>query len=176
MQAAVQEREPTTAHERVVDMYERRYNDTTTLAAEMLDGSMQTTFEYTFDGKELYAQDGSPLGKIFEDALDEAYVLAAEDPRLECEIRRRGANCELGEYFDMVQMAQGLGPNTMITISDAPAELLEWGEDLLGYSYDRMKTMQRIICRLPNGNIRVTSQSLDKSDRDALESIYAYFG
>ncbi len=178
MHSPVQEREPATAHERVVNLYEQRYHDTTTLAAEMLDGSMQTTFEYTFDDKEeeLYSQEGCALGEVFKKAEAQAYELAADDPRLECEIRRRGPNCELGEYFDMIQLAKGLGPNTIVTVSDAPAELLEWGEDLLGYSHERMKTMLRVISRLPNGNIRVTSQSLDLSDRDALESIYTYLG
>lgn len=175
MSASVQEQAPSiTAQERVIDMYERRYNDATTLAAEMLDGSMQTPFEYELDGEELYAQDGSAMGNIFEKAEDDAYVIAAADPRLTCEIRRRGL--EKGEYHEMIDMAKGHGPNTMIVVSDTPWELDEWGEDVGGYNFTRRQTMLRVISRLPGGNIRVISQTLDKSDRDGLESIYAYFG
>lgn len=165
-----------TPETRVINEYERRYNDVTTLAAEMLDGSMQTSFEYEFDGQELYASDGSSIGEIFETAQADAYKIAKKDPRLACEIRRRGEDCELGEYKDMKAMASGQGPNTMIVTSDAPAELDEWGEDVGGYNFKRKQTMLRVITRLPNGNIQVTSQTLDRSDREGLEKIHEFFG
>lgn len=158
---------------RAVDRYERHYNDITTLAAEMLDGRMQTTFEYSFDGEELYASDNSALGEIFETAQKESYGIAANDPRLTCEIRRRGY--ELDEYYEMVAMAKGDGPNTMVVVSDPPKELDEWGEDVGGYNFKRRTTMLRVITRLPSGKLSVTSQSLDRSDRDGLENIYRFF-
>jgi hypothetical protein len=40
----------------------RRYYDTVTWLAEVLPGSMRTPFEYTFDGNELYANDGAGHG------------------------------------------------------------------------------------------------------------------
>lgn len=168
------EQAPASPEQRIVDLYERRYNDATTLAAEILDGSMRTSFDFEFDGKDLVAQDGSSLGEVFEKAEEEAYVIAQKDPRLSCEIRRRKA--EKDEYLAMIDMAKGLGPNTMIVTSEIPAEANEWGEDVGGYNVTRKQAMLRTIHRLPDGRIRVVSQSLDRSDREGLERIHSFFG
>lgn len=148
---------------------ERLYHDTTTWLAEVLDGSMRTSFEYTFDGKELYAEDGSNLKEIFTGAIENA----PDNPNLAFERRRR--EIELEEYEDMVEMA-ATGSNTMVVVSDFPRELNEQIEDVGGYNVERKQTMLRVIVRQEDGTISVTSQSLDKSDRQSQESIYRFFG
>jgi hypothetical protein len=156
------------------DSHERLYYDTATWAAEVLDGNMRTSFEYNFDGSELYASDGSPLRPIFEDAIDDAERLAEQNPNLAFEKGRR--LIELDEYEEMLDMAAGHGPNTMVVVSEYPGELNDAEEDAGGYNHRRKQTMLRVISRTEEGKIRITSQSLDKSDRDGLEAIYAFFG
>jgi hypothetical protein len=171
MQRETLEYEPT---QQPFDQKERLYYDTATWGAELLDGSMRTTFEYSFDGDELYASDGSSMRAVFEDAVEDADELAESNPNLSFEKRRR--LIELDEYEEMVAMAAGEGPNTMVVISEYPSELTGSKEDAGGYNHQRMQTMMRIISRTDEGKIRITSQSLDKSDRDGLEAIYGFLG
>ncbi len=146
----------------------RRYNDTVTWLAEVLPGSMRTPFEYTFDGRELYAEDGSALRKIFDDSIEQARYLPAYEQR-----RRR---IEKEEYQDMLAMMRGDLPNTMVVISDFPPELMQATQDVGGYNTARKQTMLRVLVRTPQGTLKMYSQSLDGSNRQALEAVYAYFG
>jgi len=154
--------------------YQRKFDDVTTWAAEMLDGNMRTPFEFTFDGQELYGRDGLPLGKVFKDAIVDARRKAEIDPSKSFLVRM--AEADWGEYQDMKAMARGEAPNTMVVESDSPFELKDATEDIEGINVKRRQTMQRVICRLPNGNISMVSQSLEGSDRDGLEAIYDYLG
>ncbi len=151
------------------DLIERARNDAETWLAEVLDGSMRTPFEYDFDGRELHAQDGGALGRIFEDALVDARRLRVEDPQLEFEGRRR--SLELDEYHEMLAMARGELPNTMVVVSDFPPELMHATHDVGGYNTTRKQTMLRVIT-YDNGRLRMYSQSLDGSNRQALEQLY----
>lgn len=152
----------------------RAYHDASTWLAETLDGRMRTSFEYGFDGHELYASDGGALGPIFEEALADAKELAKRNTTLGFEKRRR--EIELAEYRDMLKMASGDLPNTMITVSDFPPELMNSTKDVGGYNANRKQTMLRVITRRADGSLRMQSQSLDGSNRQALEAIYASFG
>lgn len=156
------------------DARERAYNDVTTWAAEVLDGSMRTSFEYGLNDVELYASDGGNLREVFDNAIIDAYESAATDPRLKFEISRRIE--ERKELDDMTEMASGLGSNTMVVVSDRPHALDHVHEDIGGYNGSRRQAMLRVITRTDEGKIRITSQSLDKSDRAGLEAIYSYFG
>lgn len=166
--AVVKEREAVFSRE------QRFYNDTTTWLAEVLPGNMRTEFEYRFDGHELYAQDGGKLGPIFKTAIEDAEVLADKNPNLLFELRRRVI--ELEEYDDMLKMAEGRLPNTMIVVSDFPAELMDANEDVGGYNTNRKQAMLRVISLGSSGSIKICSQSLDRSDRQALEAIYESLG
>lgn len=148
----------------------RRYNDATTWFAEMLDGQMRTPFEYNFDGQELYASDNSALKPIFETALQEAKQLPNE---LSFEQRRR--QLELAEYDNMISMARDELPNTMVVVSDFPSELRDAQKDVGGYNVTRQQTMLRVITKTGN-KLNMYSQTLDKSDRVGLESIYNCLG
>jgi hypothetical protein len=151
----------------------RHKNDAETWLAEVLDGSMRTPFEYTFDGHELYAADGSPMGKVFKDAEVEGVRIAQKDPRLSFEPRRRKLESE--EYQCMLAMARGELPNTMIILSDFPAELMNEKKSVGGYNVDRKQTMLRVITW--NGHtLAMQSQTLDQSNRQASEAIYQDFG
>ncbi len=163
------EKEPQIA--RGYDRELRLHNDMTTWLAETLDGSMRTQFDYWFDGKELYAEDSSGLKEVFEDALDEAKNLPDD---LSFEVRRR--NYELEEYADMLEMAKGNLPNTMIVISDFPHELMHYTKDVGGYNVTRKQTMLRVITKTKDGQIKMVSQSLDGSNRQALDGLYDYLG
>lgn len=142
----------------------RRFNDTVTWLAEVLPGHMRTPFEYSFDGRELYADDGSELKPIFEEAITKAKFLP------DFEQRRR--HIELDEYNDMIRIMKGELPNTMVVVSDFPPELMDSAEDMGGYNVSRKTTMLRVITRTPAGTLKMYSQSLDQSNRRALESIY----
>ncbi len=143
----------------------RRYNDTVTWLAEVLPGSMRTPFEYTFDGHELYASDGSALEKIFDDSIEQARSLP------HYELRRR--LIEKQEYQEMIAMMRGDRPNTIVVVSDFPPELMSADRDVGGYNVERRQTMLRVLAKTPDGRLRMYSQSLDGSDRQALEAIYA---
>lgn len=153
---------------------QRFFDDTTTWLAEALDGTMRTSFEYTFVGEELYAHDGSALSPIFLSAVSEAEQLTCTSPNIAFELRRR--RHELDEYNEMCAMALGELPNTMVVISDFPAELMDSPVDVGGYNAQRKQTMLRVITRNPDGKVQVVSQSLDRSDRVALEKLYDALG
>lgn len=156
------------------DRYLREYNDATTWLAETLDGSMRTPFEFEFDGHEdFHAADGGSMRKVFEDSLVRAQRLASERPELSFELRR--TRHEWDERSDMVAMARGEAPNTMVVVSDFPAELKHATKDVGGYNVTRQQTMLRVLT-WQNGKLKMYSQSLDKSDRTGLEAIYAQFG
>jgi hypothetical protein len=146
----------------------RRYYDTVTWLAEVLPGSMRTPFEYQYYEGELYANDGGKLGKIFDDAIEQARQLPAY------ELRRR--LIEKQEYQDMLAMMEGDRPNTMVVVSDFPPELLTAGSDTGGYNTVRKQTMLRVLTRTAEGTLMLHSQSLDGSNRQALEGIYEYIG
>ncbi len=152
----------------VYNAEQRLYDDVTTWLAETVRGSMQSEFAYNFDSQELRARDGSSVKEIFEDAVEAADELPAN---LYFEARRRRE--ELREYEDMIAMAKGELPNTMVVVSDFPAELMASAEDIGGYNVSRKQTMLRVITRRDD-QIYVQSQSLDSSDREALEGIYDY--
>ncbi len=150
---------------------QRLYDDTTTWLAEVLDGSMRTPFEYRFDGRELYARDGSSLRPIFDNAIETARTFGSDKT---FELRRRLIEAE--EYTAMIQMGHGESPNTMVVVSDFPPELMSAKKDTDGYNVRRKQTMLRVITRRADGTLLMRSQSLDMSDRTALEALYAALG
>lgn len=152
----------------------RQYDDVSTWLSEVLKGRMQTTFEYTFDGKELYSHEGLPITPVFEDAISDAEKAAQSDSFLEFEVRRR--KIERTELEDIFAMARGNAPDTMVVVSDFVPELMDAREDVGGYNVSRKQTMLRIISRTPDGTIKMVSQSLEGSHRTALEAIYAHLG
>lgn len=156
------------------DTRTRHWNDTVTWLAETLHGSMRTNFDYHFDGQELYAEDGGAMGEVFNEAIIAAQEIAQRNPSLLFELRRRLT--EADEYQDMLAMMKGELPNTMITVSDFPPELVGAKADVGGYNVTRKQTMLRIISHQPDGTLRMTSQSLDGSNRQALEAIYHRLG
>ena len=155
------------------DTYLRDYNDTTTLFAEVLNGAMRTPFEYSYHSGELYASDGDAMGPIFQKSLDQAEEIAMRTPKLAFEQRRR--RHEQAEYRDMLAMAKGELPNTMIVVSDFPSELKNAREDAGGYNVTRQQTMLRVIY-WQDGTMHMVSQTLDGSNRTALEALYEYHG
>ena len=152
----------------------RHHNDTVTWLAEALHGSMRTSFDYQFDGQELYAEDGGAMGEVFDQSISSAVEIVKLNPNLFFELRRRIA--EKGEYEDMIAMAKGKLLNTMVVVSDFPEELMTANENVGGYNSSRKQTMLRVISRQSNGDIRMVTQSLDGSNREALEAIYSKLG
>lgn len=152
---------------------ELRY-DLTTQFAEVVNGNMRTDFELFFDNQDLIGEDGRAMGEVSRIGIEDAKKIAKESPKLKFEVRRRG--CEEDERGELIEMCQGERPNTMVVVSDFPAELMEEKEDIGGYNVRRKQTMLRVLIRKPNGNIHMYSQSLDGSNRQALEAIYNHFG
>src|SRR5690606_2830443 len=129
--------------------------------------------EYTFDGRELYAADGGELAPIFTNAIEQAEAIARHKPNLAFELRRR--QIELDEYTAMLAMARGERSNSMVVVADFPPELMDAGEDVGGYNIKRRQTMLRVIYR-EGGGLKIFSQSLDYSERTALEDVYRALG
>lgn len=153
------------------DQKERLYHDTTTWLAEALKGYMNNAFNYNFDGQELFSSDGTQIGAIFEEALIDAGKLPTE---LSFEKRRR--QHELDEYHEMLEMMKGADYNTMVVVSDFPPELMEAKQDIGGYNVQRKQTMLRILTKNTEGTLTMRSQTLDGSNRQALEAIYSSLG
>jgi hypothetical protein len=167
------ERLATVQAERALDHEFRARNDAETWLAETLEGSMRTPFEYRSDGKELYAEDGGALGPLFADSLQDAAEIVAQNPALHFEYRRR--RIEQQEYEDMLRMTRSELPNTMVVVSDFPQELMDSAQDVGGYNVTRKQTMLRVLT-WQHGRLRMQTQSLDMSDRAALERLYTYLG
>jgi hypothetical protein len=146
--------------------------DFVTWAAEALHGSMRTPTEYVLDyeNQEIIAEDGSRLGKIFQDSINYAEQMVQTQPQLAFELRRR--KIEFEEYSEMVQMMNGLLPDTMIVVSDFPPELMSYPKDVGGYNVNRKQTFLRVIHRRNDGTMQMFSQTLDGSNRKALEAVY----
>ena len=156
-----------------IDRQRAAYDDASTWFAEALPGSLRTNFEFAFDGHELYGRDGRPMAPIFRKAVAQAEAVAEQRPNLVFELRRRQLESE--EYSEMLAVARADAPNTMVVVSDFPAELQDVEQDIGGYNVSRQQTMLRVISRQPDGRLNMTTQSLDQSDRPALEAIYGYF-
>jgi hypothetical protein len=149
--------------------------DATTQLAEMVDGSMRTTFELEFNGKDdLIGPDGRGLNEVSLKAVEDAEVKARQNPNLAFEVPRR--RLEREEILLAIEMAKGNGPNTMMIESDYPFALAGATEDIGGYNSRRQQAMFRGLMRRPNGNLRLVSQSLDGSNRQGLNAIQRKFG
>lgn len=148
--------------------------DLQTYFAELVNGSMRTDFEMHFDGRDLVSEDGRGLDETTKDGQLEARKQTKGAPDLWFEVRRRGLERE--EFHEAIEMARGDRPNTIIAVSDFPQELANAKEDVGGYNVTRKQTMLRILTRQPDGNVHMYSQSLDGSNRQALEAIYGHFG
>ncbi len=152
---------------------QQRY-DLQTYFAELVNGSMRTDFEMYFDGSDLVSEDGRSLDETTKDGQVEARRIAKDTPDLWFEVRRR--DIERDEFKEAMEMARGERPNTIIAVSDFPQELIDAKQDVGGYNVTRKQTMLRVLTRQPDGNVRMYSQSLDGSNRQALEAIYERFG
>lgn len=150
---------------------QRLYDDATTWLAEALDGTMRTSFELSFDGEDLYSQDGGSMGEVFNNSL-----LVAEYLPVNSGFEWRRRQQELAEYQEMLEMMRSTSFNTMVVISDFPSELKGQNEDIGGYNCKRKQTMLRVISKNSKDKLTLTTQTLDGSNRQALEAIYAHFG
>jgi hypothetical protein len=149
--------------------------------AELLYGGMRTSFDFTYEGQEIIAEDGSSMDEIFDESIAVAKQMTIGEPSLLFELRRR--IIERGELEDMKLMAEGSlltnegeKANTIIVLSDFPEELMDAKEDLGGYNVSRKQTMMRIIHEKDDGTISVITRSLDGSNRQALEEVGALVG
>ena len=156
--------------EGLVDRY-----DALTQFAELVDGSMRTVFELQFDGADLYGPDGRSLSATCEKALQAARAEAKHNPGLWFEVGRR--SIELDEIRQLIAMAKGNGSNTMVVTSDFPETLKHEKEDVGGYNVTRQQAMARIVTLHPKtGRILLQSQTLDGSNRVALDAVHADLG
>jgi hypothetical protein len=169
---------PINQNDQELDQSLRYADDTETWMAEMLYGSMRTSFDFNYDygGSVLRSKDGGSMDDVFDDAIENAQLIVHRNPSLLFELRRR--LIERGELDDMQAMAKGElynedgeQVNTIVVISDFPPELMEATEDVGGYNAGRKQAMLRVITRESSGEVRVVTQSLDGSNREALEAV-----
>jgi hypothetical protein len=155
----------------------QEWDDVTTQFAELVDGSMRTEFKFGLspDGTELIGPDGRGMRETSGNFLEKAREDAEENPNLGWNLRRTEIEDE--ETAEAVDMANGNGPNTMIVLSDFPAELQGAEEDFGGYNITRKQTMARFYRRNDaDGTIHMVTRTLDGSSRQALEAIYEELG
>lgn len=156
----------------------RRFNDTATWLAEVLDGAMVTPVEYKLQDDILYTEDGEQAEKMFDNS-----VQAAKKLPLHLAFEYRRSLIEKSEFDDMLKLAKGelVHPqtgeivNTIVVESDFPPELMSITKDVGGYNARRKSTMQRVITKTPSG-VKIITTTLDGSDRSALEDIYSACG
>lgn len=161
--------------------YELRHRtDTETWLAEVLNGSMHTSFEFSNDGEQLYGEDGGALREVFDNAIQTAQIIVSQNPSLAFELRRR--LIERDELEDIEKMIkseliddEGNTVNTIVVTSDYPEDLIGSGEDVGGYNDKRRQAMLRIITFSGN-TVRITTQSLDGSNRKGLEAVRKALG
>ncbi len=166
---------PPRAKEHLIDEIACRYYDTATKAAEALDGVMHSEFPLGYDGNDIYSRkDGTRYGVMMQNSLIAAEEMVRENPDVEYELRRRRLEAE--ELPIMLDMMDGHGQNTVVVVSDFPPELMNATHDVGGYNASRKQTMLRIIARNEAGELTLITQTLDRSDRRALEAIYETFG
>ncbi len=155
---------------RHLDKQTRLFNDTATWLAETLQGSMRTSFDFSYKNGDIYSEDFGSMKKVFSDSLKSAEVLPAN---LGFEWRRR--NYEMAEFYEMQMLMENNDLNTIVVISDYPPELMNSNESVGGYNGTRKQTMLRVISKTADNKLNITTQSLDLSDRQGLEAIYNYF-
>ena len=125
-----------TRHEQLIDEIARRYYDTTTEAAEVLDGVMRTEIPLGYDGYDVYScKDGTRFGEMSRNSLEAAYEVACKHSNLSFEVDRRRLEAE--EIEILQAMARGETPNTMVVISDFPEQLMDCQDDVGGYNVTR---------------------------------------
>lgn len=149
----------------------RLRNNTETWLAEALDGSMVTSFEYSYYGSDFITEDGQSVTEMFDDSVEDAKKLPVN---LAFECRRRPIERE--ELDDMKLMMESDEFNTLVVESDFPPELMHEVEDVGGYNVNRKPTMLRVISKIGTNRIRIVSKTLDRSDRMALEAIQTHLG
>ncbi len=150
--------------------YERQRNDVETWLAEMLDGPLYRPDEFDFSEGDIISSDGRPMRKVYEQALLHTELRANRDPRFKEELER--TRYEHLEYLNILAMARGDGPNTLVTIWEIPEYVLANGADIGGYRFKKRRAMMRVTTRLTSGKIRIETQSLDGGLRAGFESIY----
>lgn len=184
-QRRVQERRLREA-EREVDFERARreqlagiYEDETSWLAETLNGEMRSSYRFELLEGELYARekaiDGGEtlrhLKTMYLEGAECAKIRAASDPRVSFEIERERHHLE--ELTLMEEMAAGRAPNTAIIISPFPEELSgEQEDDIQGYKPKLRRSMVRLITFSSSGDVTVTSQSLDHTDRATIEAVF----
>lgn len=156
-----------------IEGLQARY-DAVTEFAELVDGQMYTDLELTYDGEDLYGPDGRSLTDSAVKGLEKAKEAAAKNPNLGFEVERRGTELEeIEEAKDMVKdYLNGTSQeNTLVITSDYPLALQSAGAKAPGYNDERQQAMDRIIAIGPDGKITLHSQTLDASNRQALEAM-----
>jgi hypothetical protein len=158
-------------------------NELTDLSERFTDLPVENTFEYAFVEGNLYSTmtdaNGqsvlTPLRPVFENGLVQARQDAEHNVRRGFIAER--ARLELEELQIIEALAQGKHPDVqaLIVISPHPEDELLDGLDNIGFNRDRKLTMVRIAVPTAEG-VKITSMSLDQSDRQALRDCAAILG
>lgn len=154
--------------------YEALRQDETTWAGETLDAPLHKPLEYAYQNGELYSSQAQPMSKIFEGSVSYYDDLRRQESRAEFQYRR--SLVEQEEFKDMVRMAEGKLPNTMVVFSTYPDEMEGETEDYLGYQTRRKLGFIRVISRNDNGNISMRTHSFDGHFKPGIESMFQYVG
>jgi hypothetical protein len=113
------------------------------------------------------------MAEAYLTGIEDAKIIAQKNPNLRFELPRRVYEAE--EPQDLVRMKNGELPNTMLVLSDFPSALMDAKSDVGGYNVTRKQAMLRLFHLKPDGTFKMVSRTLDLSDRDGLEAIYADF-
>lgn len=148
--------------------------DAITEIAEGVDGQMRAPIEVTSDGSDFYGPDGRSMTETADNGLSAARREAEVNPNLKFEVPRRQ---EERKEIDVVKDAFATGKaNTVFITTDFPHALEGASEDIGGYKVHRKLALNRVWMKDSSGKIMLVSQTLDGSNRQALEAIHTYLG
>lgn len=133
----------------------------------------KTTFEFTLEDGDLVNDLGQRLGPVLQDGLTEARRVASDNSHWELELQRREIEWE--EYQEILALTFR-GEGAMVSFWPIPDALVNGSAELPGYQKDRRTMKRRVVVAKGNGRVAIRYGSLDGSDYQATQAMYAAFG
>lgn len=158
----------------------RLYNEELTTIAEAIDSHyLESTFIYDFDGRQAVLPDGTALSEMYETGVETVEAMARTWPVYGLELSRRRAEAANQKLIDAMLRGE-LEANTVIELSPYPDEAepscqASVLEDM-GYKPDLRRGMIRIVQRLEDGRMSLTTCSLDNSSLSLFQTLQAELG
>ena len=158
----------------------RLYNEELTTIAEAIDSHyLESTFIYDFDGRRAVLPDGTSLSEMYKNGVQTVENMARNWPVYGLELSRRRAEASNQKLIDAMLRGE-LEANTVIELSPYPDEAEPACQpsvlEDMGYKPDLKRGMIRVVRRLEDGRMSLTTCSLDNSSLSLFQSLQAKLG